>query len=96
MAKKYGKGANVQDAIYYYGVAKAYDVVRLLYRAGKNPTRASFIRAAHSMNWVNPFALKGMRVKTSGTKDAFPLDQLKMARYQNGTWAEISGLMKAR
>lgn len=96
MAKKYGKGNNVEDAIYYYGVAKAYDTVRLLYRAGKNPTRASFMRAARSMNHTNPFALKGMKVKTSGTKDAFPLDQVKMARYQNGTWAEISGLMKAR
>lgn len=96
MAKKYGKGNNVEDAIYYYGVAKAYDMVRLLYRAGKNPTRASLMRAARSMNHTNPFALKGMKVKTSGTKDAFPLDQVKMARYQNGTWAEISGLMKAR
>jgi hypothetical protein len=48
------------------------------------------------MNHVNPFALQGMRIKTKGAADAFPLDQLKMARYQNGTWAEISGLMKAR
>jgi hypothetical protein len=48
------------------------------------------------MNWVNPFALKGMRIKTKGYKDSFPLDQTKMIRYQNGTWSEISGLMKAR
>jgi branched-chain amino acid transport system substrate-binding protein len=96
MAKRFGKGNNVQDAIYYYGVAKAHDVVKLLYKAGKKPTRAKLIRAARSMNWVNPFALKGMRVKTKGAKDAFPLDQTKMIRYQNGTWSEISGLMKAR
>jgi hypothetical protein len=48
------------------------------------------------MNWVNPFALKGMRIKTKGYKDSFPLDQTKMIRYQNGTCSEISGLMKAR
>ena len=48
------------------------------------------------MNWANPFALKGMKVRTKGLKDSFPLDQVKMARYQNGTWSEISGLMKAR
>jgi branched-chain amino acid transport system substrate-binding protein len=96
MAKKYGKGANTEDAIYYYGVAKGYDTVKLLFKAGRNPTRASFMRAARAMNWVNPFALKGMRVKTSGTKDAFPLDQVKLIRYQSGTWGEISGLMKAR
>jgi branched-chain amino acid transport system substrate-binding protein len=96
MHKRFGKGDNTGDAIYYYGFAKAHDVVKLLYRAGKNPTRASFMRAVRSMNHVNPFALKGMRVKTKGAKDAFPLDQVKMARYQNGTWSEISGLMKAR
>jgi branched-chain amino acid transport system substrate-binding protein len=96
MAKRFGKGNNVQDAIYFYGVAKAHDMVKLLYRAGRKPTRAKLIKAARSMNHVNPFALKGMRVKTVGTKDAFPLDQTKMIRYQNGTWSEISGLMKAR
>jgi branched-chain amino acid transport system substrate-binding protein len=96
MAKRFGKGNNVQDAIYYYGVAKAHDMVKLLFRAGKKPTRAKLMRAARSMNHVNPFALKGMRVKTRGAKDAFPLDQTKMIRYQNGTWSEISGLMKAR
>jgi branched-chain amino acid transport system substrate-binding protein len=95
--KRFGKGSDrLSDAIYYYGFAKAYDVVKALYRAGKKPTRASFMRAVRSLNHVNPFALKGMRIKTSGAKDAFPLDQLKMARYQNGTWAEISALLKAR
>jgi ABC-type branched-subunit amino acid transport system substrate-binding protein len=96
MAKRFGKGDNVRDAIYYYGVAKAYDMVMLLKKAGKKPTRAKLMAAARNMNWVNPYALKGMRTKTRGIKDAFPLDQVKMARYQNGTWAEISGLMKAR
>ena len=96
MAKRFGKGNNVQDAIYYYGVAKGYDTVKLLFKAGKRPTRASFLRAARAMNWVNPFALKGMRVRTRGVKDPFPLDQVKLIRYQSGTWGEISGLMKAR
>jgi branched-chain amino acid transport system substrate-binding protein len=97
MHKRFGKRQDsVQDAIYYYGVAKAHDVVKALFRAGKRLTRASFIRAIRSMNHVNPFALKGMRVKTKGAKDAFPLDQTKIIRYQKGTWSEISPLMKAR
>ena len=72
-----------------------YDIVRLLYMAGKNPSRASIMRASRHMNWVNPFAIKGMRVKTKG-KDQFPLDQVKMIRYQSGTWSEISSLIKGR
>jgi hypothetical protein len=47
------------------------------------------------MNWVNPYLLKGMRVKTSKT-DRFPLDQFKITRYNNGTWSEISGLFDGR
>ncbi len=96
MAKRFGKGNNTQDAIYYYGVAKAYDMVMLLKKAGKKPTRAKVMAAARAMNWVNPYTLKGMKTKTRGVKDAFPLDQVRMIRYQNGTWGEISGLMKAR
>ena len=70
-------------------------MVQLLYRAGPNPTRASFMRAARHMNWVNPFTIKGMRVKTS-RNDGFPLDQVKIIRYQSGTWSEISPLIKGR
>jgi branched-chain amino acid transport system substrate-binding protein len=95
MAKKFAPGANVEDAIFYYGVAKAYDTVKLLYAAGKKPTRAKIMKAARKMNWVNPYALKGMKVKTSA-KDGFPLDQVKIIRYQSGSWSEISPLMKAR
>ena len=47
------------------------------------------------MNWVNPFTIKGMKVKTTG-KDGFPLDQVKVIRYQSGTWSEISQLIKGR
>ncbi len=44
-------------------MAKAYDVVRLLYLAGKNPTRASLMRATAHMNWVNPYTIKGIKVE---------------------------------
>ena len=93
--KRFAPGRHPNDVIFYYGVAKAYDMVQLLYKAGKNPTRASLKRAARSMNWVNPFAIKGMKVKTSG-KDEYPLDQVKIIRYQSGTWSEISPLIKGR
>ena len=69
--------------------------MKLLYAAGKKPTRAKLMKAARKMNWINPYALKGMRVKTTA-KDGFPLDQVKIIRYQSGSWSEISPLMKAR
>ncbi len=87
--------ADPNNGFLYYGVAKAYDTVRLLRRAGRNPTRASLMRATQRMNWVNPFALKGVRVKTS-RRDRFPLSQIKIIRYRNRTWSEVGSLINGR
>ena len=93
---KYGpNGANLNNTFYYYGVAKAQDFVKLMYLAGKNPTRASLMAATAKMNWVNPFMIKGVQIKTTKT-DRFPIDQGKVVRYQDGSWTEISGLYKGR
>ena len=88
-------GVDIRNSFYFYGVAKAYDFVRLMYAAGKNPTRASLMAATTRMNWVNPYALKGVRIKTSKT-DRFPIDQGKVVQYSNGSWTEISALYKGR
>ncbi len=92
---KYGPGIDARNGFYYYGFAKAHDVIRLLYLAGKNPTRASLIAATKKMNWVNPYAIKGIRVKTSRT-DRFPISQIKLIRWQNSSWTEFGGLIKGR
>jgi branched-chain amino acid transport system substrate-binding protein len=86
---------NPNDTFYYYGVAKAYDVVKLLYAAGKNPTRQSLMRATQAMNWNNPYMIKGVKSKTT-KNDNFPLDQIKIVRYADGSWTEASSLFKGR
>jgi len=93
---KYGpSGADPKNSFYFYGFAKAYDVVKLLYAAGKNPTRASLLKATDSMNWVNPYMIKGIKVKT-GKTDHFPISQMKLVRYENGTFTEFGPLIKGR
>jgi branched-chain amino acid transport system substrate-binding protein len=93
---KYGpSGANHGDTFYYYGMAKAYDFVKLLYASGQNPTREAIMKATQKMNWINPYTIKGVQVKTSAS-DRFPLDQVKIVRYNNGSWSEISKLYKGR
>jgi branched-chain amino acid transport system substrate-binding protein len=87
-------GADVNNQFYYYGVAKAYDTVRLL-SGLKNPTRAGLLKATQRINWVNPFLLKGIRVKTSRT-DRFPISQIKLTRYQGGHFTEFGPLVKGR
>jgi branched-chain amino acid transport system substrate-binding protein len=95
MAKYGPDGININNTFYYYGVAKAHDFVKLMYLAGRNPTRAKLMAATARMNWVNPYAMPGVRVKTSRT-DRFPIDQGKVIRYQDGSWTEVSALYKGR
>ena len=93
---KYGpSGADLNNTFFYYGVAKAHDFVRLLYLAGKNPTRASLMAATRRMNWTNPFTIRGIKIKT-GSRDRFPISQVKLTRYNNGTWSETGALLKGR
>jgi branched-chain amino acid transport system substrate-binding protein len=88
-------GADPNNGFFYYGFAKAYDTVKLLQAAGKNPTRASLMRATQKMNWVNPYTIKGVKVKTSKS-DRFPLSQIKLIRFSNPTWNEFGSLIKGR
>ncbi|MBA3329906.1 MAG: ABC transporter substrate-binding protein [Actinobacteria bacterium] len=93
-AKYYPQG-NPNDQLILYGMAKAQTTVQILLLAGKNPTRASVLRAAQRLNFVNPFLLPGVRVKTSAT-DRFLISQQTLLRHQNGTWNEFGNLIEGR
>jgi branched-chain amino acid transport system substrate-binding protein len=93
--KKY-KGGNPNDVYAVYGMSVAHTFVAALKKAGKNPTRASIMRAATSLNVKNdPFLLPGMTVRTTKS-DHFPLDQAKLQRYHNGHWVSFGGLFRVR
>ena len=93
---KYGpSGADPNNTFYYYGMAKAYDVVKVLSGLGNNLTRPALMRAVLHMNWTNPWTLKGIKVKTSKT-DHFPISQIKLIRFENGHFREFGGLIKGR
>ena len=81
---KYGGGANADDPQVLYGVAKADLFVQALYKAGKNPTRASLMSALTSFDTTSPFLLPGMRVKTSKT-DHYVLSQMQLQRLNSTT-----------
>jgi branched-chain amino acid transport system substrate-binding protein len=96
LLRRYGpSGADPKNSFYFYGFAKAHDLVKLLYNAGKNPTRASLRAATLRMNWTNPYLIKGIKVKTSKS-DHFPISQIKLTRYANGTFNEFGPLIKGR
>ena len=92
---KYAPSANANNGLYYYGVAKAEAFVQALYKAGKNPTRASYMAALLSMNTPNKFALPGVLEKTSKT-DRFIISQQQLIRYTSPDWKRIGKLVEGR
>ena len=88
---KYRPGARATDALNYYGVSVAHAFVQLMYKAGKNPTRASLMRAYRNWNEANPFLLPGNRQKTSGA-DQQPVGCERIIKYTNGTFQPVSQL----
>jgi branched-chain amino acid transport system substrate-binding protein len=95
--KKYLPDRNPRDGQIYYGVAKAETFVQALYKAGKNPTRASLMAALLSLNEPNKFALPGVVQKTSA-KDHFVISQMQLERYNanDKLWVPVGRLVDGR
>jgi branched-chain amino acid transport system substrate-binding protein len=88
---KYNPSARVTDGFNYYGVAAAEAFVQLMYKAGKNPTRASLMKAYRSWNEANRFLLPGNRQRTGGS-DQLPLQCDRFIKFTNGTFVPVSKL----
>jgi len=68
-----------------YGLGSAWTFVYALKHAGKNPTRASLMKALRHMNTTkNPFLYPGITLQTSA-KRTFPMEQLIMTKWSGGS-----------
>ena len=88
---KYYPGGRVTDGLNIYGVAAAEAFVQLLYKAGKNPTRAALMRAFRNWNEPNRFLLPGNRQKTAGS-DQLPIQCERIIKFTNGVFQPVSKL----
>jgi branched-chain amino acid transport system substrate-binding protein len=94
--KRYDKGGRISDVYNWYGMTVAYSMVDALRRAGRNPTRASLLRAATHMNErTNPFLLPGVFVRTTPT-NYFPIAKARMVRYRKNLWVLFGPLVNPR
>jgi branched-chain amino acid transport system substrate-binding protein len=95
--ERYGGGVNANDYQVMYGVAKAETFVQAMYKAGKNPTRASLMNALLSMNEPNKFLLPGIVQRTSKT-DRFIISQMQLQRFNANTkvWVPVGPLVDGR
>jgi branched-chain amino acid transport system substrate-binding protein len=92
---KFNPRGRVTDGLNFYGFAKAHTFVRAMYKAGPNPTRAGLMRALLSFDETSPYALPGVRVKTSA-RDHFMISQQQMIRFNNGGWTLTGQLVDGR
>jgi branched-chain amino acid transport system substrate-binding protein len=95
LMKKYNPNGRVTDGLNFYGFAKADTFVRAMYKAGRNPTRASLMRALLSLNETNRFLLPGSRLKTANT-DRFIISHQRLMTFNNGNWASSGPLVDGR
>jgi branched-chain amino acid transport system substrate-binding protein len=94
--RRYLPSGNVNDGFHVYSMAVAHTFVTALRKAGRNPTRASLLRAVASLNERNnPFVLPGVAVKT-GAGDHFPLEQGQLQRWHNNQWAPLGKVISAK
>jgi branched-chain amino acid transport system substrate-binding protein len=93
--RRFLPGAKSEDVFNYYGMAVAYTMVDTLKKAGRNPTRASVLKAATHLDETNPFLLPGLQIKTSPS-DYYPIDRVKLARYHAEHWQFFGKLVNAR
>jgi ABC-type branched-subunit amino acid transport system substrate-binding protein len=92
--RRYAPGRNVDEVVHLYGMAVAYSMVKVLQAAGRNPTRASVLRAATHMDHRVPFMFNGIRIKTS-PRDYFPISDVRFLRYRNGYWRQFGKVVSA-
>jgi len=91
--KKYNGGQGLTDVYNVYGMSSAFTLVDALKHAGKNPTRASVMRAVtHLDERNNPFVLPGIVIRTTPT-DHFPIAQARLERYHNGNWVYFGSIV---
>jgi branched-chain amino acid transport system substrate-binding protein len=88
---KYLPNGRVTDGLNYYGVAVAHAFTQLMYKAGRNPTRASLMQAYRTWNEANPFLLPGNRQRTSGS-DQQPVGCERVAKFSGGAFTLVSKL----
>jgi branched-chain amino acid transport system substrate-binding protein len=82
------------DANIMYGFGAAWTFVYALKQAGKNPTRASLMKALHSLNTgANPFTYPGIKLQTSA-KDNFPIEQEIFVKWAGGATGDFQPVGK--
>jgi branched-chain amino acid transport system substrate-binding protein len=82
---RYAPDANPNDPFNVYGWAAADTMAQALRRMAQ-PTRQALMDAVRHLDLEVPMLLPGIRVKTDGTTDGYPIEAMQVARFQGTTF----------
>ena len=91
--RKYSR-ANPDDPFCIFGWGAAQTLVEAL-NGMEEPTREALMDSVRHMNIRVPILLPGIRVKTSGTKDGYPIEATQIQRFEGENWKLVGDVIQA-
>jgi branched-chain amino acid transport system substrate-binding protein len=91
--KKYSR-ANPEDPFCIFGWGAAQTLVEAL-NGMEEPTREALMESVRNMDIRVPILLPGIRVKTSGTEDGYPIEATQIQRFEGENWKLVGDVIQA-
>jgi branched-chain amino acid transport system substrate-binding protein len=93
--KDYYPEGSVADASNAYGYIAAQTLVQVLTQCGSDLSRQNIMKQAASLDYASEMMLPGIKITTSPT-DFFPIEQLRLVRFDGKTWVPFGEVLSAR
>jgi branched-chain amino acid transport system substrate-binding protein len=91
--RKYSR-ANPEDPFCIFGWGAAQTLVEAL-KNMEEPTREALMDAVRNMDVRIPILLPGLRVKTSGMEDGYPIEAMQIQRFKGENWQLVGNVIQA-
>ncbi len=92
--KKFEPRANPEDPNCVFGWCAAATMVEAL-RGMKEPTRDALMDSVRNMDTEIPTLLPGIKVTTSGSDDAYPIEAMQIMRFEGENWKLLGDVIQA-
>jgi branched-chain amino acid transport system substrate-binding protein len=91
--RKYSRG-NPEDPFCIFGWGAAQTLVEAL-KNMEEPTREALMDSVRNMDIRIPILLPGIRVKTSGMEDGYPIEATQIQRFEGENWKLVGEVIQA-
>jgi branched-chain amino acid transport system substrate-binding protein len=93
--KEYYPEGSLVDGNNVYGYIAAQTLVQVLTQCGADLSRQNIMKQAASLDFTSDLMLPGIKLSTSAT-DFFPIEELRLVRFDGKTWVPFKEVLTAR